>query len=229
MPGTLGNREPAETSGSCEHGTVSNDDDQRSRRIVLARHAETEWSITGQHTGRTDIALTEAGRDAAVALGERLAGYRFDRVISSPLERARATAHLAGYDDPEIDENLLEWDYGDYEGVTTADIRTNRPGWELWTDGAPNGESPADVAVRADAAVANAVDICQSGRDAIVFGHGHMLTALAVRWIRLPIEHGKHFRISTGSIGILRWKREHRVLDLWNDRSHLTSAIGDRT
>ncbi|MGB3733927.1 MAG: histidine phosphatase family protein [Ilumatobacter sp.] len=206
---------------------MSSEPDQRSQRIVLARHAETEWSITGQHTGRTDIPLTDAGRDAAVELGKRIDGYRFDRVISSPLVRARTTARLAGYDDPEIDDNLLEWDYGDYEGVTTADIRADRPGWELWTDGAPNGESPDEVTARADAAVEHAVGICESGCDAIVFGHGHMLTALAVRWIGLPIAHGKHFRISTGSIGILRWKRENRVLDLWNDRSHLTSAIDD--
>lgn len=194
---------------------------------MLARHAETEWSLSGQHTGRTDIELTDAGRDAAVVLGDRLADHHFDRIISSPLKRARTTAHLAGYEDPEIDENLLEWDYGDYEGITTAGIRTERPGWELWTDGAPSGESPAEVSTRADAAVARAVGICEAGGDAIVFGHGHMLTALAVRWIGLPIEHGKLFRISTGSIGILRWKRENRVLDLWNDRSHLTRAIDD--
>lgn len=196
---------------------------------MLARHAETEWSISGQHTGRTDIPLTAAGRDAAVELGNRIAGHRFDRVISSPLQRARDTANLAGFEDPEIDENLLEWDYGDYDGVTTADIRADRPGWQLWTDGAPNGETPDEVADRADAAVAHAVGICESGCDAIVFGHGHMLTALAVRWIGLPIEHGKNFRISTGSIGILRWKRENRVLDLWNDRSHLTRAIDEAT
>jgi broad specificity phosphatase PhoE len=206
---------------------MSSESNQRSQRIVLARHAETAWSVTGQHTGRTDIALTDAGRDAAVVLGKRLAGYHFDRVISSPLERARATAHLAGYNDPEIDEDLLEWDYGDYEGVTTVSIRADRPGWDLWADGAPNGESPDEVAARADAAVAHAVGICESGCDAIVFGHGHMLTALAVRWIGLPIAHGRNFRISTGSIGILRWKRENRVLDLWNDRSHLTRAIED--
>lgn len=208
---------------------MSSDPEPPAQRIVLARHAETEWSKTGQHTGRTDIALTAAGREAAVALGRRLDGYRFDRVISSPLDRAHTTARLAGYDDPEIDENLLEWDYGDYEGKTTREIRADRPEWELWTDGAPNGETPHDVSVRADAAVARAADICEHGSDAIVFGHGHMLTALAVRWIGLPIEHGKHFRISTGSIGILRWKREHRVLDLWNDRSHLTRAIDDNT
>lgn len=203
--------------------------EQESQRIVLARHAETAWSRSGRHTGRTDIALTDGGRDAAIALGRRLAGHHFDRVISSPLDRARTTARLAGYDAPDIDENLLEWDYGDDEGITTADIRTRRPGWELWTDGALNGETPAEVSARADAAVANAADICDSGCDAIVFGHGHMLTALAVRWIGLPIEHGRHFRISTGSISILRWNREQRVLDLWNDRSHLTSAIADTT
>lgn len=218
---------PPGATSKCKHGAVSSQADQRSQRIVLARHAETEWSITGQHTGRTDIALTETGRVAAIRLGERLGGHSFDRAISSPLDRARTTARLAGYEDPVIDDDLLEWDYGDYEGVTTADIRADRPGWELWTDGVPNGESPGAVEARADAAVAYAVGICESGCDAIVFGHGHMLTALAVRWIGLPIEHGKHFRISTGSIGILRWKREHRVLDLWNDRSHLTSAIDE--
>ena len=206
---------------------MSNTSSEQSQRIVLARHAETEWSISGQHTGRTDIDLTAAGRDAAVKLGERIAGHRFDRAISSPLQRARDTASLAGFSDVEIDENLLEWDYGDYEGVTTANIRAERPGWDLWSDGAPNGETPQQVAERADAAVANAVSICESGCDAIVFGHGHMLTALAVRWIGLPLEHGKRFRISTGSIGILRWKRENRVLDLWNDRSHLSRAIDD--
>ncbi|MEP1124816.1 MAG: histidine phosphatase family protein [Ilumatobacter sp.] len=206
---------------------MSSDLHHRSQRIVLARHAETEWSISGRHTGRSDIALTQEGRDAAVQLGRRIAGHSFDRVISSPLERARSTALLADFPDPEIDDDLLEWDYGDYEGVTTADIRAERPDWELWTDGTPNGESPADVAARADALVADAVRICEGGGDAIVFGHGHMLTALAVRWIGLPIEHGKHFRISTGSIGVLRWKRENRVLDLWNDRSHLTRAFDD--
>jgi broad specificity phosphatase PhoE len=198
---------------------------ERIQRIVLARHAETEWSLSGQHTGRTDISLTDGGRDAAVQLGERLSAHRFDRMLSSPLDRALTTAHLAGYADPEIDDNLLEWDYGDYEGVTTADIRAERPGWELWTDGAPNGETPADVSKRADAVVERAAGICDSGCDAIVFGHGHMLTALAVRWVGLPIEAGKLLRVSTGSVGILRWKRENRVIDLWNDRSHLTSAI----
>ena len=206
---------------------MSTDNGHVSQRIVLARHAETEWSISGQHTGRTDISLTENGRDAAVKLGERLAGHRFDRMISSPLQRALNTGNLAGYPDLEIDDNLLEWDYGDYEGVTTEDIRADVPGWELWTDGAPNGESPAEIAARADAAVEHAVGICESGCDAVVFGHGHMLTALAVRWIGLPIEQGRHFKISTGSIGILRWKRENRVLDLWNDRSHLTRALDD--
>ena len=191
----------------------------------MARHAETEWSISGQHTGRTDIPLTDVGRDAAVQLGLRLAEHPFDRMLSSPLDRALTTAHLAGYADPEIDDDLLEWDYGDYEGVTTADIRAERPDWELWTDGAPNGETPADVSKRADAAFERAAGICDSGYDAIVFGHGHMLTALAVRWVGLPIEAGRLLRISTGSVGVLRWKRENRVIDLWNDRSHLTSAI----
>lgn len=194
---------------------------------MLARHAETEWSRTGQHTGRSNIALTEAGRDAAVLLGARLGSHHFHHVGSSPLDRAITTARLAGYPDPEIDDDLLEWDYGDYEGITTADIRSERPTWELWRDGAPNGESPKEVSDRADAAVARAVGRCADGCDSIVFGHGHMLTAIAVRWVGLPIDAGRHLRISTGSVAILRWKRENRVIDLWNDRSHLTEAITD--
>jgi probable phosphoglycerate mutase len=143
------------------------------------------------------------------------------------LARALTTAHLAGFRDPAIDEDLLEWDYGDYEGVTTADIRRERPDWELWVDGAPNGESPDDVSGRADAAVRRAEQRCADGSDSIVFGHGHMLTAMAVRWVGLPISGGRHLLISTGSIAILRWKREERVIDLWNDRSHLTDPLSD--
>ena len=203
-------------------------DAQRTQRIVLARHAETEWSVSGRHTGRTDISLTDAGRAAAVRLGARLAEHRFDHVGSSPLDRAVTTARLAGYPTPAIDDNLLEWDYGEYEGRTTADIRAERPGWELWTDGAPGGESPGAVSARADAAVEQAAGRCLSGSDSIVFGHGHMLTAMAVRWIGLPIEAGRLLKISTGSVAILEWKREHRVIDLWNDRSHLRDAIADR-
>ncbi|WP_040496186.1 histidine phosphatase family protein [Ilumatobacter nonamiensis] len=200
---------------------------ERSQRIVLARHAETEWSRSGRHTGRTDLELTAAGRDAAVLLGARLRHRRFDHAGSSPLQRAVTTAHLAGFDDPVIDDDLLEWDYGDYEGVTTAEIRRERPGWELWVDGAPNGESPEEVSERADAAVERATRRCADGFDSIVFGHGHMLTAMAVRWVGLPIADGRHLRISTGSIAILRWKRENRVIDLWNDRSHLTDPLAD--
>jgi probable phosphoglycerate mutase len=203
-------------------------DDRRTQRIVLARHAETEWSASGRHTGRTDIALTDAGRDAAVNLGARLAAHRFDHVASSPLGRAPETARLAGYPSPTIDDNLLEWDYGDHEGRTTADIRGERPGWELWTDGAPGGESPGEVSDRADAAVEQAAGRCRNGWDSIVFGHGHMLTAMAVRWVGLPIEAGRLLKISTGSVAILEWKREHRVIDLWNDRSHLRDAIAER-
>ncbi len=199
--------------------------DVRTQRVVLARHAETEWSRDGRHTGRTDVPLTENGRDAARRLGARLSTHHFDHVGSSPLDRATSTARLAGFTGPELDDDLLEWDDGDDEGITTAEIRRDRDGWDLWTDGAPNGETPADVSVRADAAVERAVARCAGGADSIVFGHGHMLTAIAVRWIGLPIESGRLFRISTGSIAILCWKREIRVIDLWNDRSHLTDAL----
>ena len=208
----------------CDHEQVG---DERTQRIVLARHAETDWSVSGRHTGRTDVELTAAGREAAVKLGLRLASHAFDEVLSSPLQRALTTARLAGYPDPTLDDDLLEWDYGDYEGVTTAEIQSERPHWELWTDGAPNGESPTQVALRADAAVHRASETCAAGSDAIVFGHGHMLTAMAVRWVGLPIAAGRLLRITTGSIAILRWKRQNRVIDLWNDRSHLTDAIAD--
>lgn len=199
--------------------------DHPDQRVVLARHAETEWSLTGQHTGTSDIPLTEVGRAKAKAIGERLAGAEFARTLVSPLRRAGTTADLAGHgDDAQVREALREWDYGDYEGLTTAEIRQRRPGWVLWTDGAPNGESPAQVQARADELVAELCAVCEDGGDALIFGHGHMLRALAVRWIGLPIAAGRLFRLSTGAISALGWKREIRVVDTWNDDAHLDGA-----
>lgn len=192
------------------------------QRIMLVRHAQTEWSLTGQHTGTTDLPLTDEGRKLTERLRDRLAGERFDRVLCSPLQRARETCRIAGFaDEAQLMDDLAEWDYGAFDGRTTADIRGDDPGWDLWRDGAPGGESPGEVAERMDRVVATLLDTCEHGGDALVFGHGHGLTALTVRWLGLPIERGRHLRLGTGAVVLLGWKREVRVLQVWNDRSHL--------
>lgn len=193
------------------------------QEVVLVRHAETEWSETGRHTSRTDLALTEEGRRKARLLGQRLEGESFTRVLTSPLARAAETCRLAGFGEGEIREDLREWDYGDYEGRTTADIRDQEPGWTLWYHGAPGGESPGQVAVRVDRLVAEFCELCEQGCDVLVFGHGHLLQALAVRWIGLPIADGRLLRLGAGGLSRLTWKREHRVIDTWNDTAHIRS------
>lgn len=193
---------------------------QPAQDILLVRHAETEWSLSGRHTGRTDLPLTEEGRRKGERIAERLAGRDFDLVLTSPLERAAETCRIAGYGDVAVvRDELAEWDYGDHEGATTAEIREQDPGWVLWTHGAPGGESPDQVAARVDRIVDELLD---AGDDVAVFAHGHLLRALAVRWIGLPIEAGRLFRLRTGTISRLGWKREIRVIDLWNDPSHLS-------
>lgn len=183
--------------------------------VWLVRHAETEWSRTGRHTGRTDLPLTDRGREVARTLRERLADRRFDRVFVSPLQRARETARLAGLDtgNAELREELLEWDYGDYEGRKTADIRAERPGWYLWRDGVPNGETPEQVAARCDRLVAelDAIDgtVC-------CVAHGHILRALAARWLQRPVDLGGQLPLETGAVGILGHEREVRALRAWN-------------
>ncbi|HJV08794.1 MAG TPA: histidine phosphatase family protein, partial [Acidimicrobiales bacterium] len=152
--------------------------------IVLVRHGETEWSVSGQHTGRTDIPLTDAGRRQAEGLGRRLAAWNFARVLSSPLSRALETCRLAGLGDrAELTDDLQEWDYGDYEGRRTADIRQERPGWGLWTDGVPAGETVDDVGRRADRVLDEAR---AAGGDVALFAHGHVLRVLGARWVDLP-------------------------------------------
>lgn len=199
------------------------------QRIVLVRHAQTEWSLTGQHTGTTDLPLTGEGRKLTERLRRRLAGERFDRVLSSPLRRAAETCRIAGFaEEAELRDDLAEWDYGTYEGRTTAEIRTEDPGWDLWRDGAAGGESPADVARRVDRVVVDLLETCEHGGDVLVFGHGHALTALTVRWMGLRIEHGRHLRLGTGAVSVLGWKREVRVLEVWNDRGHLPGAPARR-
>ena len=187
--------------------------------IVLVRHGPTEWSVSGRHTGKTDLPLTEDGRAAAASLRERLAGYEFTTVLTSPLLRARETAELAGLGDrAEPEADLREYDYGDYEGLTTDQIREDRPGWYLWRDGVPDGETPEQVGDRADRAIARALE---AGGDVALFAHGHVLRVLAARWIELPAEYGGHLALSTASLSELGYERERRAVWLWNDTSHL--------
>ena len=184
-------------------------------RAVLVRHGQTEWSVSGQHTGRTDIPLTDEGRRHARALGARLAGWRFRRVLSSPLARALDTCRLAGFGDRvELTADLREWEYGAYEGRRTADIREERPGWGLWVHGVPDGETVDDVGQRADRAI-EAVR-AEEG-DVALFAHGHILRVLGARWIGLPPDHGRLLALSTASISVLGWERETPVVERWNE------------
>jgi len=188
--------------------------------LLLARHGETEWSRSGQHTGRTDLPLLEDGQAAAAALGRRLAGREFALRLSSPLARARDTAGLAGFggDGLEITEDLLELGYGEYEGRTTRGIREERPGWDLFNDGAPGGEPLADAAARVDRVIERAL---AADGDTIVFAHGHILRILGARWLGQPPEFAAALGLDTAALCELGFMREHRVLWLWNDTGHL--------
>ncbi len=185
------------------------------REVVLVRHAETEWSRDGRHTGRTDIPLTEHGRSVARALGERLGGRRFELVLVSPSRRARETCELCGLAaQARVCADLLEWDYGDYEGLTTAEIHARRPGWVLWRDGCPGGESPAQIGVRADRVTSLLGAL--TGH-AAVFSHGHMLRVLGARWIALSPGGGAHLGLSTAALCVLGSERRTPILARWND------------
>jgi probable phosphoglycerate mutase len=182
--------------------------------IWLIRHGETAWSLSGAHTGRTDIPLTEAGRSAAQAIGRKLGGRSFALVLTSPLERARETCRLAGYAAmARVDSCLREWDYGDYEGRTTAEIRTQRPDWNLWSDGVPNGETVEEVAARAEGVIARSVAVAG---DVALFAHGHLLRILAARWLDLPPTDGRLYALGTASVSTLGYERDTRVLTRWN-------------
>jgi broad specificity phosphatase PhoE len=185
---------------------------------VVVRHGPTEWSSRGRHTGRTDISLDDDGRRAAAALAPVFARREFALVITSPLTRARDTASLAGFPDATIDDDLLEWDYGQYEGRTTPDIRHERPGWSLWSDGVLGGETAEDVAARADRVIARAR---AAGGDCVVFAHGHLLRVLGARWIAAPPTFGQHLLLSTAAVCVLGYERETAALARWNDTSHL--------
>lgn len=184
-------------------------------RIWLVRHGETEWARLGRHTGHTDIPLTEAGRLQALALGPRLAGLPFTTVLSSPLSRALDTARLAGFADRvQLDPDLREWDYGADEGRTTPEIRAERPGWSVWTDGVPDGEPIEAVGARVDRVIerARALD-----GDSLCFAHGHVLRVLTARWLGLAPAAGALFALGTATISILGWERETPVISRWND------------
>jgi probable phosphoglycerate mutase len=188
--------------------------DARPPVVVLVRHGETEWSRAGKHTGWTDVALTERGRTQAEALGVALSGRRFELVLTSPLSRARETCRLAGLGDGAVvSEDLREWDYGAYEGRTTIEIRTERPGWSLWRDGAPGGESAAEVGARADRVVGRLREV---EGDAAVFAHGHVLRVLAARWLGLEPVDGRLLALDTGTLSALGHERETSVVRLWN-------------
>jgi broad specificity phosphatase PhoE len=187
--------------------------------VVLVRHGATEWSVTGQHTSRTDLPLTADGRRNAECLRPRLAHHDFALVLTSPLRRARETCELAGLgEQAQLDEDLVELDYGEYEGRTTADIRQERPGWDVWRDDSPEGETPADAGRRADRVIERALD---AGGDVAIFGHGHMLRILGARWIELEAAGGGRLALSTGAVCELGFERERRVVRAWNDTRHL--------
>ncbi len=182
--------------------------------VILVRHGETEWSRTRRHTGRTDVPLTAEGRAEARRLAERLGRRGYDQVLTSPLARAVETCRLAGLAGAaEKRPALMEWDYGDYEGRTTADIEAERPGWLLWRDGCPGGESPADVGARIDPLVA---ELAGAQGYVAVFAHGHVLRVLAARWAELPPEDGRRLALSTAAVSILGYEHEARVIRLWN-------------
>jgi probable phosphoglycerate mutase len=192
--------------------------------IYLARHGETEWSLSGQHTGRTDIPLTPRGEANARQLGRRLEGLKFARVLTSPLSRAQKTCDLAGFAArAEIDSDLVEWDYGDYEGRRTAEIRQERPGWMLFRDGCPNGESFDTLTARADRVIARlrAVD-----GEVIVFSHGHFLRMLAARWIGLEVRDARLLLLSTAALSALSYEhtRQEPAIRFWNDTRHVAGA-----
>jgi probable phosphoglycerate mutase len=185
-----------------------------SSRLWLVRHGETEWSASGKHTGSTDIPLTDAGRTAARDLAPSLAGHPFALVLTSPLLRARDTCALAGLGERAVvDDDLREWEYGEYEGRTTPQIREGRPNWTVFNDGCPGGESPEQVAERADRVIAR---VRATDGDAVAFSHGHLLRVLAARWVELPPQAGAHLALATASISVLGWERETPVISSWD-------------
>lgn len=186
-------------------------------KIYLIRHGETEWSRSGQHTSRTDLALTANGEAVARQLAGRLAGKQFAHVFVSPRRRARQTCELAGFGSTaRVDTRLSEWDYGDYEGLTSPAINQQHPGWSIYRDGCPNGESPAQIAARADSLIA---DLRKLSGDIVVFSHGHFLRIFGIRWVTQPVLEARHFGLDTASISILSYEHDRLdapIIQQWN-------------
>jgi len=188
--------------------------------LWLVRHGETEWSRTGRHTGRSDPLLTEVGESQGRALRSVLEPREWSLVLCSPLRRAVQTAALAGFDAPVIDADLLEWNYGEYDGLTTDQIRARVPGWTVWTAPCPGGETIDQVAARADRVV-NRVRLCPAGSAAVAFGHGHCLRVLAARWLGTDPAAGRWFVLGAAGVSVLGWERETAAILHWDDQSHL--------
>jgi probable phosphoglycerate mutase len=183
--------------------------------IYIARHGETEWSKNGRHTGRTDLPLTAQGEADGRRLGERLRGTTFEYVLCSPLSRARRTAELAGFT-PTVEPDLAEWNYGDYEGLTTAEIRARRPGWDLFRDGCPGGESPADIVARVDGLVGRLMGLTGN---VLCFAHGHVLRVLASRWVKQPVTLAGCLLLGTGTVSVLSFDHANPAepaIKVWN-------------
>jgi probable phosphoglycerate mutase len=182
--------------------------------ILLVRHGETEWSRSGRHTSSTDLALTEDGRRRTAPLRDELGAREFALVLSSPLRRARETCEIAGFGDrAEIVDDLREWNYGEYEGLTTPQIRERDPDWNLWTDGCPGGELPEQVGARADRIISRMRNV---EGDAVAFAHGHILRVVTARWLGMPVSAGARFVLLAGAIGALGYERETEALVGWN-------------
>jgi probable phosphoglycerate mutase len=195
---------------------VGHEADGNRPQLWLGRHGETEWSATGRHTSRTDVALTPAGEKQADRLAARLQGVRFDLVLTSPMQRARVTATLVGFADAEVEPAATEWAYGEYEGLTTGTIRESAPGWTIWHGAVPGGETAAEVAARADSIVARVR--AEAPERAVLFSHGHFLRVLAARWLGLPPEWGEHLKLGTATLSVLGWERLAPAVEEWNVR-----------
>lgn len=191
-----------------------------SLRVFVMRHGETQWSASGRHSGRVDIALTDNGRSEARKLGQRIADFKFSHVLMSPLERARHTCELAGCgEQAKIEPDLIEWDNGSYEGLTSEEVKATHPGWNLFRDGCPEGESPQQMSVRVDRLIKT---LHTFTGDVAIFTHGHLGRVLAARWLGLPVEVGERFMLSTASLSLLDFHRDQSelpVISLWNSHA----------
>ena len=185
--------------------------------LWLVRHGETEWSLSGKHTSRTDVPLTDQGRKRAEKLRDYLKGTKFDAVFESPMQRARETCAIAGFGDVAVvDDGLMEWDYGVYEGKTTKEIQAQIPGWSVWKDEIVGGETVEHVGERADGVITRALAAAPDGGNVALFAHAHILRILAARWVGLEAKDGALLALGTGSVSVLGWERETRVIEQWN-------------